>query len=69
MDKFKLKKYIEKNGYTQRSLACEIGINENTLRMKMNNASFGIVEVEKIAKILDLTNDEIMDIFFDHFVA
>lgn len=54
-----LKARIMSEGYTQRSLAKEIGINKNTLNSKVNgNVQFNIDEVEKICKVLHINTSE-----------
>ena len=64
MDISLFKTKIRSSGYTQRSLSSAIGINENTLYNKMKKNSFGISDVESIAKLLKLSEDDIIQIFF-----
>ena len=49
--------YISR-GFSQRSLAKATGINKNTLNSKINNKGyFNTQEIEKICKVLNLTDD------------
>lgn len=45
---------MARKGYTQRKLAKEIGISENTLSAKIKHGSFGTEEVQMIMRILDI---------------
>lgn len=55
---------IKEFGYTQESLAREIGISEATMSLKLNNkAVFTQKEIAKIRKILAL-NDEKTGVYF-----
>lgn len=52
-------------GFTQETLAKEIGINESTLNSKLNGrAYFSTKEIDKICKILNISNDEIGAYFY-----
>jgi len=59
------KKLID-NDLNRKKLAERIGMNVNTLRLKLENenSDFKIKEVERIANELNLTNEEVMEIFF-----
>lgn len=57
-------------GYTQKSLAQEIGITPSKLSMKENGrAKFTVKDIGCIAKALHLTPDDIARIFFADLVA
>lgn len=61
----KLKAAIVRNGMTAYSLAEAIGISKQSLSYKMNNKrDFRAPEIDSIVKVLNLTPDEIADIFF-----
>ncbi len=49
-----LKSEIVKNGYTQKSLAKELGMSEQTFCRKMKKGVFGTDDAAKIIKILDI---------------
>ena len=52
-------------GFTQETLATAIGINESTLNAKLNGkAYFSTKEIDKICKILNISNDEIGAYFY-----
>lgn len=52
-------------GLTLGELAKSMGINESTLHGKLKRqGSFSRDEIGKIRQILDLTDEDIMDIFF-----
>ncbi len=62
----KLKGKIRERQSTGEILASEIGINKSTLyrKFKKGGDTFEIWEVQKIVKILELTDEETKDIFF-----
>lgn len=66
-----LKEKIRIKGYTPRSLSNKIGIDTSTLyRRYINKGSdFTIEEVEAIADVLDLSDEEFNNIFFASEVA
>lgn len=54
-----LKAEYTAKGYTQRTFCDAIGMALNTFNLKLNNkAVFDTVEVEKICKVLDITDSE-----------
>ena len=56
---------IKEFGYTQESLAEEIGISKVTMSLKLNNkAFFTQPEIEKIRKALLIPRDEVGVYFF-----
>ena len=56
---------IKECGFTQESLAEEIGTTKTTLNLKLNNkANFTLPEMEKIRKVLCFTVEEIGAYFF-----
>jgi hypothetical protein len=60
----KLKAKIIEKSTTIEELSKKIGINKSTFHRKMRNNSFFVNEVDMIAKELQLTAEEISDIFF-----
>ncbi len=65
-----LKAAIARKGFTIPTLAEAIGISKKTLYMKINgDTSFTQKEISAIATALNLTNDEIIMIFFTEKVA
>lgn len=53
-----LKAYMVKAGYTQKSLAKELGITEQTLTRKLKKRVFGTDEAAKIVSLLEIDNPE-----------
>lgn len=63
----KLKGRLREKGYSQNSLAKEIGITVQALNAKLNGrSSFTISEAINISKILDIKEPQ--EFFFDSFV-
>lgn len=63
----KLKMKIKKTGFTLESFSKELGINRTTLYRKMNNnagGDFTIGEIRRMNKLLNLSDNEIEEIFF-----
>lgn len=62
----KLKGKIAEKGYTFKKLSEELGLTELTLRRKMNdnNYDFYLGETTDIAKILELSGEEYLEIFY-----
>lgn len=67
----KLKGKIVEKQYTISKLADELGINRSTFYRKINKNgdTLTIKEVNMICKILELTNEEAIEIFFNKKVA
>lgn len=58
MNRMKLIGKIAERGYTQKSLAAEIGMSENTLGSRLNGkSSFNVDEVNSICEALDITDN------------
>lgn len=56
---------LAENGLSQKDVAKELGMAENTITHKIREKSFfGINDVKKMSKLLNLTKDEVFDIFF-----
>ena len=54
-------------GFTQRTLAEAIGINESTLNAKLNGKGyFSTLEIDKICKLLNIAEVEIGAYFYSH---
>lgn len=72
MNKAKLKSVMALRGFTQTMLAEEVGLSEQRLSAKINSkngAEFNQGEILKIKKILDLSSDDIINIFFDDLIS
>lgn len=67
----KLKGKIVENGINVAQLAESIGVDKSTLyrKLKNNGEEISIKEASAIIKKLNLTPEEVNDIFFSHFVA
>lgn len=67
----KLKGKIVENGYTLADIATAINIDYSTLyrKFKRDGLTFTIGEVNKIVKVLKLSKNEAIEIFFDSGVA
>ena len=64
-NKNKLRGKIVEKGYSVRTIAAEIGLNEATFYRKMNGTSdFTREEIQKIALLLNLSVQEKEEIFF-----
>lgn len=59
-----LKSYMVKAGYTQKMLAQELGISEQTLTRKLKKRVFGTDEAAKIVELLSIDNPQA--VFFSH---
>ena len=56
---------LAENGLSQKDVAKELGMAENTMTHKIREKSFfGVNDVKKMSKLLHLNKDEIFDIFF-----
>lgn len=65
MNANKFKYFVAERGMTLNELASKIGMNNSTLYRKMNGISdFKRNEILECAKILKITEDELLDIFF-----
>ena len=70
MNKELLRYYMARNGMNADALSQSIGIDAGTFSRKCNGHSdFTHSEILKIAKILALTDTEIIDIFFAERVS
>lgn len=67
----KLKGTIVEKGFTARTLSNKIGIDKSTFynKINQNGLSFTIREASAIIKTLNLSQDEIITIFFADEVA
>lgn len=67
----KLKTVLKEKGTSVEEVSKLIGIDKSTFYRKLasDGATFTIGEVDKMSKVLDLTVDEINDIFFNSSVA
>ena len=71
VDVLKLKAKIVEKGFTVASLADAIGIDKTTLyrRFSDEGKSFTIGEIGQIVEVLELTEQEVREIFFVQNVA
>jgi DNA-binding XRE family transcriptional regulator len=67
IDANKLRGAITSAGYTQTSLAAQLGISGNTLSAKINKGVFLSTEISEIIRILNIKDP--MPIFFAEFVS
>lgn len=67
MDVKALKSEMVKNGYTQQTLAKELGISPRTLYNKFKSGDFGTKEIEIMIPLLNLKDP--MSIFFTNQVT
>jgi transcriptional regulator with XRE-family HTH domain len=65
----KLRGRVVENGLTMRALAARLGVNESTLHRKLQNSGFTIHEAQEIAKILNLSAEDVMAIFLPNYVG
>ncbi len=60
-----LKSKIIENGYTQKTLASSMDMSVNTLNKKiLLQSSFTVGDVKKLKKLLNLSVDDVNNIFF-----
>ena len=65
-----LKAEIVRNGMTIEEFADKAGIKRTTLLRRFNNSgNFTLTEITKIADVLNLTKQRIIEIFFSEEVA
>lgn len=65
MNKNKLLGKIKEHGTTLEQFALELGISLSAIRRKINGSTqFNRVEIEKSCDLLNLTNEELLEIFF-----
>ena len=72
MKTYLLLDFMDKQNVSREVLADYLGIAYNTLNLKLNSknkAIFTIPEARKIKKILNLSNDDFLNIFFSEDVA
>ena len=56
---------LAENGLSQKEVAKELGMSENTISHKIKEKSFFCTnDVKKMSKLLNLNKDEVFDIFF-----
>lgn len=61
----KLRSVILEKGFTQDQIAEKLGISSTSLNYKINNKTeFKASEIKKLSEILELTQDQVNDIFF-----
>lgn len=67
----KLKGKVVENGYSLETFSEKIGINNSTLyrKMKGGGENFSIGEVQRIIDVLNLSIEDVNDIFFSQIVA
>lgn len=64
LDVDKFKGAVAEQGLNQRQLARMLGISENTMYSKVKKGVFGSNEISQMAKLLNLDNGKIVEIFF-----
>lgn len=66
----KLKAKLVENDISVSQLAYKVGLNQATMYRRFNGGeNFSIKEASEIARILNLSADELNDIFFSEIVA
>lgn len=64
MNKSRLRMHIALRGVSQDIVADELGIARSTMSFKLNGKSqFTLREIRKICKFLELTSDEVYEVF------
>ena len=69
MNANKLKGKIVERGMTVGRLAQEVGMDRATMYRKLKDGSFTVKEAQLIGLALGLTKQDVMDIFFNDYVA
>lgn len=64
VDTQELKARLTYHCKTQRQVAQAIGLSENTLNSKLQSSNFKIYEIHKLIKIVPLSNEDVLKIFF-----
>ena len=67
LDVLEFKAAMVKKGYTQKSLAQELGISEKTFGERLKSQRFSTEEIEKLIPLLEI--EEPMSIFFSKLVT
>ena len=67
LDVLEFKAAMVKKGYTQKSLAHELGISEKTFGERLKSQRFSTEEIEKLIPLLGI--EEPMSIFFSKLVT
>lgn len=58
-----LKRVYRFHGYTNESLATQLGINRGTLQKRLVKGDFKISEVQKMKKVIPLSDKDVIQIF------
>ncbi len=62
----KLKAKMVELGYTQEDIAKQIGLSNSSLNLRMTErVDFKLPEIVDLQKVLNLTNDDVIAIFFE----
>lgn len=70
MDKYKLEYFIKDRGYTKEQLCTEMGLSKSAFYRKCaGKTEFTLVDIKAIVRLLKLSNDEILEIFFAEKVS
>lgn len=64
LNKNKLNGKIIERGMTKEGLAMSIGVDRTTLYRRIQNNTLRLTDIQNICRVLNLTNEEILDIFF-----
>lgn len=65
----KLKGKIVEKGFNQSKIAEEIGMNRSTMHRKINSGDFSVEEANSIRRVLQLSKEELIEIFFNDKVS
>lgn len=69
MDKNKLLYFIKNRGYKIEDFCEKLGISKGIFYRRLKNERFTVNEITNIAKVLDLSLEDINSIFFADFVS
>lgn len=62
-----LKMEFKKHGYSVAEMARVLGISNGTMSTRMKTGNFTVQEVNKLARVLELSRLKMADIFFENF--
>lgn len=69
MNERKLKAKLIEMGETVESVSNKLGMNTSTFYRKLNNNGFSVADVQAMILVLNLSENDIMEIFFENYVA
>ncbi len=69
MNERKLKAKLIEMGETVESVSNKLRMNTSTFYRKFNNNGFSVADVQAMILVLNLSENDIMEIFFENYVA